>query len=143
MHLIEIAGEAVAGAAATALRAMPTVRRVSSRPTASSRGLAVPGLEGAGSASRSTKGIGLVAAAVSDHSQIDLIATELHAMGTRLHVSSMRTDPLSLPLLEALAAGGAQTLTIAPEAGTDRLRRVINKTQGEDSLLAADEGTEP
>ncbi len=36
-----------------------------------------------------------------------------------------------------MAASGTQTLTIAPEAGTERLRRVINKSQTEESLLAA------
>ena len=94
-------------------------------------------LQDARSAPGRPAGIGLVAAAVSDHSQIDLIAGELHAMGTQLHVSSMRADPPSVPLLKALAAGGAQTLTIAPEAGSERLRRVINKPQSEDSLLTA------
>jgi len=82
-------------------------------------------------------GIGLVSAAVSDHSQIDELATELRAMGIRISISSMRTDPISVPMVEALAASGAQTLTIAPEAGTERLRRMINKTQGEANLLAA------
>jgi radical SAM superfamily enzyme YgiQ (UPF0313 family) len=42
-----------------------------------------------------------------------------------------------VPLVQALAASGAQTLTIAPEAGTERLRRVISKSQTEDDLLAA------
>ena len=73
-------------------------------------------------------GIGLVSAAVSDHTQIDELATELRAMGARLSVSSMRIDPISVPLVQALAASGAQTLTIAPEAGSQRLRNVINKT---------------
>ena len=82
-------------------------------------------------------GIGLVSAAVSDHSRIDELATELRAMGARISVSSMRTDPISVPLVQALAASGAQTLTIAPEAGTERLRRVISKSQTEDDLLAA------
>ena len=58
-------------------------------------------------------------------------------MGARISVSSMRTDPLSVPLLKALAASGTQTLTIAPEAGSERLRRAINKPQSEDNLLAA------
>ena len=49
----------------------------------------------------------------------------------------MRTDPISVPLVKALAASGAQTLTIAPEAGTERLRRVISKSQTEADLLAA------
>jgi radical SAM superfamily enzyme YgiQ (UPF0313 family) len=82
-------------------------------------------------------GIGLVSAAVSDHPQIDELALELGAMGCRLSVSSMRADPISVPLVQALAASGAQTLTLAPEAGTARLRRVINKTQSEEELLAA------
>jgi radical SAM superfamily enzyme YgiQ (UPF0313 family) len=82
-------------------------------------------------------GIGLVSAAVSDHSRIDELATELRSMGARVSVSSMRTDPISVPLVKALAASGAQTLTIAPEAGSERLRRVINKGQTEEDLLAA------
>ncbi|MGQ9489534.1 MAG: radical SAM protein [Anaerolineae bacterium] len=83
--------------------------------------------------------IGLVSAAVSDHSQIDELASELQAMGARISVSSMRTDPISVPLVRALAASGAATLTIAPEAGSERLRRVIGKTQTEEHILAAAE----
>lgn len=81
--------------------------------------------------------IGLVSAAVSDHSRIDELATELLGMGARVTVSSMRTDPISLPLVQAMAASGTQTLTIAPEAGSERLRGIINKTQTEANLLAA------
>lgn len=86
--------------------------------------------------------IGLVSAAVSDHSGIDELAAELQAMGARISVSSMRTDPISVSLVRALAASGASTLTIAPEAGTERLRRVIGKTQTEDDILAAVELTQ-
>jgi len=82
-------------------------------------------------------GIGLVSAAVSDHSRIDELATELHGLGARLSASSMRADPISVPLVRALRASGSQTLTLAPEAGAERLRRLIGKTQTEDDLLAA------
>ena len=81
--------------------------------------------------------LGLVSAAVSDHSAIDELANALREMGARFGVSSMRTDPISEPLVAALAASGNQTLTIAPEAGSERLRAVINKSQCEDDLLAA------
>ncbi len=81
--------------------------------------------------------IGLVSAAVSDHTEIDELATALRQLGARLSVSSMRTDPLSEPLVRAMAESGTQTLTIAPEAGSQRLRNVINKTQGTDDLMAA------
>ena len=82
-------------------------------------------------------GIGLVSAAVSDHSRIDELAAELHSLGARLSASSMRADPISVPLVRALRASGSQTLTLAPEAGAERLRRLIGKTQTEDDLLAA------
>jgi len=81
--------------------------------------------------------VGLVSAAVSDHSQIDELAIELRRMGARLSVSSMRADPVSEPLIRALAESGTRTLTIAPEAGSGRLRRFINKTQTEDDVLRA------
>jgi radical SAM superfamily enzyme YgiQ (UPF0313 family) len=49
----------------------------------------------------------------------------------------MRVDPISEPLIRVLAESGAQTLTIAPEAGSERLRRAINKTQTEGDILRA------
>jgi radical SAM superfamily enzyme YgiQ (UPF0313 family) len=81
--------------------------------------------------------LGLVSAAVSDHAQIDELAAELRGLGARLSVSSMRVDPVSEPLIRALSESGVQTLTIAPEAGSERLRRVINKTQTEEDVLRA------
>ncbi|MGD9048747.1 MAG: radical SAM protein [Anaerolineae bacterium] len=81
--------------------------------------------------------LGLVSAAVSDHSHIDELATELRGLGARLSVSSMRVDPVSEPLVRALAESGTRTLTIAPEAGSARLRQIINKTQTEDDVLYA------
>jgi len=81
--------------------------------------------------------IGLVSAAVSDHSWIDDIAIELRRMGARLTASSMRVDPISEPLIKGLAESGNQTLTIAPEAGSVRMRKVINKPQADAQILHA------
>ncbi|GAB4548571.1 MAG: radical SAM protein [Anaerolineae bacterium] len=81
--------------------------------------------------------VGLVSAAVSDHSWIDQIATQLREIGARISISSMRVDPISEPLVRALAESGTQTLTIAPEAGSVRMRRVINKPQSDQQLLYA------
>ena len=81
--------------------------------------------------------VGLISAAVSDHTQIDELAIRLRALGAKLSVSSMRVDPISVPLVRALRESGAQTLTIAPEAGSQRLRDVINKTQTEQQILEA------
>jgi radical SAM superfamily enzyme YgiQ (UPF0313 family) len=84
-----------------------------------------------------TERLGLVSAAVSDHTEIDRLAPALRDLGARISVSSMRVDPISLPLLEALAESGTRTLTIAPEAGSARLRQTINKTQTEEDVLRA------
>ncbi len=81
--------------------------------------------------------VGLVSAAVSDHTQIDELAVELQRMGASLSASSMRMDPISVPLIRALAETGAKNLTVAPEAGSQRLRNVINKTQTEDQMMRA------
>ncbi len=81
--------------------------------------------------------IGLVSAAVSDHSWIDHLAIELRKMGARLTASSMRVDPISEPLIKGLAESGNQTLTIAPEAGSIRMRKVINKPQSDAQIFHA------
>jgi radical SAM superfamily enzyme YgiQ (UPF0313 family) len=86
---------------------------------------------------RQRERLGLVSAAVSDHPHIDELAVELRRLGAQLSVSSMRVDPVSERLIRALAESGTRTLTIAPEAGSERLRRVINKTQTEDDVLRA------
>ncbi len=81
--------------------------------------------------------VGLVSAAVSDHSWIDQIAVELRALGAKVAIASMRVDPISEPLIRALAESNTQTLTIAPEAGSARMRQVINKPQSDEQLLYA------
>jgi radical SAM superfamily enzyme YgiQ (UPF0313 family) len=81
--------------------------------------------------------LGLVSAAVSDHPHIDQLAVELRGLGARISVSSMRVDPVSEALIRALAESGTRTLTIAPEAGSEHLRQVINKTQTEADVLHA------
>jgi len=81
--------------------------------------------------------IGLVSAAVSDYSRVGELVTGLQEMGARLSVSSLRVDPLPEALVRALAESGAQTLTIAPEAGSQRLRTLINKNVSEDDLMRA------
>jgi len=49
----------------------------------------------------------------------------------------MRVDPISQPLIQGLAESGNQTLTIAPEAGSVRMRQVINKPQADAQILHA------
>ena len=84
-----------------------------------------------------TNKIGLLAAAVSDHPEIGELAYTLHRMDVELSVSSLRFRPFSQAVLKALAKSGAQTITLAPEAGSERLRRIINKCVTENDIIAA------
>ncbi|NLE76522.1 MAG: radical SAM protein, partial [Chloroflexi bacterium] len=81
--------------------------------------------------------IGLLGAAVSDHPQIDELVEQLRRMGARLSVSSWRADALSEPLLRGLQESGAQSITLAPEAGSQRLRRRIAKPITDEQLIHA------
>lgn len=82
-------------------------------------------------------GVGLVGAAVSDYSRLGELTAGLRAMGVHVSVSSLRVDPLPEVLLQTLAESGTRTLTIAPEAGSQRLRALINKGVSEDDVLRA------
>lgn len=81
--------------------------------------------------------IGLVAAAVSDYSRLDELVLGLRRLGAEISVSSLRVAPLDETLLQALAESRAHSLTLAPEAGSERLRRHINKGLTHDDILRA------
>jgi radical SAM superfamily enzyme YgiQ (UPF0313 family) len=81
----------------------------------------------------------LVSSAVSDYHRIDELVAGLRGMGMQIAVSSLRVDPLPPTLLEALAASGTRTLTIAPEAGSERLRRHIHKNISHENIIHAAE----
>jgi radical SAM superfamily enzyme YgiQ (UPF0313 family) len=83
------------------------------------------------------KRLGLVGAAVSDHPQLEELLLKLGQMGAELSISSLRMAPLSSTVLRELAKGEARTITLAPEAGSPRLRRVIKKGISEDDVLEA------
>jgi radical SAM superfamily enzyme YgiQ (UPF0313 family) len=83
------------------------------------------------------KRLGLVGAAVTDHPQIEELLLKLGQMGAELSMSSLRMAPLSPTVLRELAKAEAQTVTLAPEAGSNRLRRIIKKGISEDDILEA------
>ncbi|MGH9241069.1 MAG: radical SAM protein [Vicinamibacterales bacterium] len=80
---------------------------------------------------------GLVSIALCDHPEIEAILTELVAMGYAISPASLRLDDLTPTILDLLRRSGERTITIAPETGSDRLRRVINKTVTNDEILKA------
>jgi radical SAM family uncharacterized protein len=81
--------------------------------------------------------IGLVGACVSDYPWLADLLRVVEDNGMELSISSLRADSLSEGLVAALARGGHRTLTMAPEAGTERLRRVIRKSISDEQLMTA------
>lgn len=82
-----------------------------------------------------TDKIGLVSTAVCDHPEIGEILGGLRAMGYKISVSSLRLDQIEDELLDALVESGDQQIAVAPETGSDRLRRVINKNLTNDEIV--------
>jgi radical SAM superfamily enzyme YgiQ (UPF0313 family) len=80
---------------------------------------------------------GLVSIALCDHPDIEMILTQMAEMGYSISPASLRLDDLTPAILRLLRRSGEKTITIAPETGSDRLRRVINKTITNDEILAA------
>ena len=81
--------------------------------------------------------VGLLAAAVSDIPGIENVTSLIVESGSRFSVSSLRADSIGRGLLEHLKQAGQRTLTIAPEAGSERLRKVINKHLTREKIMEA------
>ena len=73
-------------------------------------------------------------AALSDYPDIDDLCATIEG---GVSVSSLRADSVSETLIERLAKSGHKTISIAPEAGSERLRNVINKGITEEDILRA------
>lgn len=81
--------------------------------------------------------IGLVSSSVCDHPELEGICKEVLSRGGKISVSSLRLDRLEDYLLEGLAQSGHKTLSLAPEAGSQRLRDVMGKGIREEQILDA------
>ncbi len=83
----------------------------------------------------------LLSLSSNDHSQIEEILTELncHYRGSGINVSlpSQRADKFSLEIANLAAGEKKATVTIAPEAGTQRMRNIINKNLSQEQIVNA------
>ena len=79
--------------------------------------------------------VGLVSIALCDHPEIERILTGLLEMGYMISPASLRLDDLTDTIVKMLKDSGERSITIAPETGSDRMRRVINKTVTNDEIL--------
>jgi len=87
--------------------------------------------------------IGLLSLSTADYSQIGPLVHRLaRSVGPRrvsVSLPSLRADAFSVGLAEAVSTVRKSGFTFAPETGSDRLRRVINKTFTNADMLRAAE----
>ncbi|MFO6451321.1 MULTISPECIES: TIGR03960 family B12-binding radical SAM protein [unclassified Aeromicrobium] len=84
--------------------------------------------------------VGLLSLSSADHSEIGEVAKQLgdryEGTNTSLSLPSTRVDAFNITLANEFSRNGRRSgLTFAPEGGSDRMRKVINKMVSEDDLI--------
>ncbi|RUM33235.1 MAG: radical SAM protein [Archaeoglobus sp.] len=94
-------------------------------------------LEVAENAKKVCNKVALISPSVTDHPNAKEFMWELVNMNLEVSPSSMRADTIDEEMAELLVACGQKSITIAPEAGSERLRRVLRKGLNEEKILYA------
>ncbi len=79
--------------------------------------------------------VGLTGTAVSDHPQLLPLCKNILSQQGGISLSSLRVDAVTPALIQCLREGEERTVAIAPEAGSERLRRMLKKGYTEDEIL--------
>lgn len=79
--------------------------------------------------------VGLVGSAVSDYQELPELMNWIIKKQGKLGISSFRVDELNPANIELFERGGLKSITVAPEAGSEKLRRVIHKPIREEEIL--------
>jgi radical SAM family uncharacterized protein len=79
--------------------------------------------------------IGLTGTAVSDHPQLFPLCQSILSHQGGISLSSLRVDAITPPLIQCLREGEERTVAIAPEAGSERLRKMVKKGYKEEVIL--------
>ena len=85
--------------------------------------------------------VGLLSLSTADYSQIEplvkCLAPQLSGRRVSISLPSLRAEAFSVGLADAVSEVRKSGFTFAPETGSDRLRRVINKTFTNADMIAA------
>jgi radical SAM superfamily enzyme YgiQ (UPF0313 family) len=79
--------------------------------------------------------IGLTGTAVSDHPQLLPLCQSILSKQGGISLSSLRVDAVTPSLIQCLREGEERTVAVAPEAGSERLRRMLKKGYSEEEIL--------
>ncbi|MGV8057159.1 MAG: radical SAM protein [Smithellaceae bacterium] len=85
------------------------------------------------------KKIGLVGTAVSDHPELSQICKYVLAKNGRIGIGSLRVDQINETIVGLLKSNGIETVALAPEAGSQRLRDLLRKGITEEDILRSAE----
>jgi radical SAM superfamily enzyme YgiQ (UPF0313 family) len=84
------------------------------------------------------KKVGIISPMVTEYPHLNELLDHIHALGLKASMSSMRADSLALLDINNVEMSTDQfSAAIAPEAGTYRLRRVLNKQLSDEQILQA------
>ena len=83
--------------------------------------------------------VGLVGAEMASQPGLAALCREVAERGGRASPSSLKADQIGPELAAALGGNATRSVTVAPEAGSERMRRVINKNLTESEILRAAE----
>jgi len=87
-------------------------------------------------AKKRTNKVALLGAAVSDLPFLDSLCEQVYQQGMTMALSSFRADAMSDQWLSFAVNAGVKTMTIAPDTGSERLRRVVNKGMCESDIVS-------
>ena len=90
----------------------------------------------AGKGLRIRNRVGLVSLEIASYPYLDEVVTGIFDMGGTVSLSSLRPGRAGDGVIRALKGSGQKTIAIAPEAGSERLRRIINKDIHDEEIFA-------
>lgn len=83
--------------------------------------------------------VGLISSATGDYRDLPVVAQGLVDLGVAIGISSLRMDRMPEIFIDCMVRSGVRSCTVAPEAGSERLRHLIRKEMTEDVILAGAE----
>jgi len=81
--------------------------------------------------------VALIGAGLSDHSQLEDICEFVVSKELGLSIPSLRAEAVTERLMKSLVKGGQRSIALAPEAGSERLRQLVNKDVDDESIIDA------
>ncbi|MGY5872386.1 MAG: radical SAM protein [Candidatus Thorarchaeota archaeon] len=81
--------------------------------------------------------VSLIGSSLGDLDRLEDLVCWIRNLDVDVSVPSLRADSVTPALLECLVKGGQRTLTIAPETGSSRLRKIMGKGLSDDAIQKA------